>query len=127
MHLFVHSRGCTHPGCVRINPAEQSLGDKSVLFSFSCLETQSWILTFSFTYLFSKHPLSQANNSLLCSVLILIFRSSASARRGGQTKQRPEAKMPLQTIHMTTENQRRVKELLRELQGQDLAPESELV
>lgn len=82
---------------------------------------------FSFTYLFSNHPLSQANNSLLCSVLILIFRSSASARRGGQTKQRPEAKMPLQTIHMTTENQRRVKELLRELQGQDLAPESELV
>uniref|UniRef100_U3IV43 Putative ATP-dependent RNA helicase DHX57 n=1 Tax=Anas platyrhynchos platyrhynchos TaxID=8840 RepID=U3IV43_ANAPP len=53
-------------------------------------------------------------------------RSSASARRGGQTKQRPEAKMPLQTIHMTTENQRRVKELLRELQGQDLAPESEV-
>uniref|UniRef100_A0A8C2SZV7 Putative ATP-dependent RNA helicase DHX57 n=1 Tax=Coturnix japonica TaxID=93934 RepID=A0A8C2SZV7_COTJA len=46
--------------------------------------------------------------------------------RGGQTKQRPEAKMPLQTIHMTTENQRRVKELLRELQGQDLAPESEV-
>uniref|UniRef100_A0A8C9EI52 RNA helicase n=1 Tax=Pavo cristatus TaxID=9049 RepID=A0A8C9EI52_PAVCR len=45
---------------------------------------------------------------------------------GGQTKQRPEAKMPLQTIHMTTENQRRVKELLRELQGQDLAPESEV-
>uniref|UniRef100_A0A8C3LSP9 Putative ATP-dependent RNA helicase DHX57 n=1 Tax=Chrysolophus pictus TaxID=9089 RepID=A0A8C3LSP9_CHRPC len=53
-------------------------------------------------------------------------RSNASARRGGQTKQRPEAKMPLETIHMTTENQRRVKELLRELQGQDLAPESEV-
>uniref|UniRef100_A0A8C2Y6P7 Putative ATP-dependent RNA helicase DHX57 n=1 Tax=Coturnix japonica TaxID=93934 RepID=A0A8C2Y6P7_COTJA len=53
-------------------------------------------------------------------------RSNVSARRGGQTKQRPEAKMPLQTIHMTTENQRRVKELLRELQGQDLAPESEV-
>ncbi|KAM8809718.1 putative ATP-dependent RNA helicase DHX57 isoform 1-T1 [Eudromia elegans] len=33
--------------------------------------------------------------------------------------------MPLQTIHMTSENQRRVKELLRELQGQELAPESE--
>lgn len=28
---------------------------------------------------------------------------------------------------MTSENQRRVKELLQELQGQELAPESELV
>uniref|UniRef100_A0A663N2K3 Putative ATP-dependent RNA helicase DHX57 n=1 Tax=Athene cunicularia TaxID=194338 RepID=A0A663N2K3_ATHCN len=53
-------------------------------------------------------------------------RSNAPARRGGQTKQRPEARMPLQTIHMTSENQRRVKELLRELQGQELAPESEV-
>ncbi|RLV88746.1 hypothetical protein DV515_00015325, partial [Chloebia gouldiae] len=53
-------------------------------------------------------------------------RSSAPARRGGQMKQRPEAKMPLQTIHMTSENQRRVKELLQELQGQDLAPESDV-
>lgn len=59
--------------------------------------------------------------------IVFFFRSNVSARRGGQTKQRPEAKMPLQTIHMTTENQIRVKELLRELQGQDLAPESELV
>nr|XP_030125174.1 putative ATP-dependent RNA helicase DHX57 isoform X1 [Taeniopygia guttata] len=53
-------------------------------------------------------------------------RSSAPARRGGQMKQRPEAKMPLQTIHMTSENQRRVKELLQELQGQELAPESDV-
>ncbi|XP_074435207.1 putative ATP-dependent RNA helicase DHX57 [Larus michahellis] len=53
-------------------------------------------------------------------------RSNAPARRGGQTKQRPEAKMPLQTIHMTSENQRRVKELLQELQAQELAPESEV-
>ncbi|XP_010006818.1 PREDICTED: putative ATP-dependent RNA helicase DHX57 [Chaetura pelagica] len=53
-------------------------------------------------------------------------RSNASARRGGQAKQRPEARMPLQTIHMTSENQRRVKELLQELQAQDLAPESEV-
>ncbi|XP_075269515.1 putative ATP-dependent RNA helicase DHX57 isoform X3 [Opisthocomus hoazin] len=53
-------------------------------------------------------------------------RSNAPARRGGQTKQRPEVKMPLQTIHMTSENQRRVKELLQELQGQELAPESEV-
>ncbi|XP_074944562.1 putative ATP-dependent RNA helicase DHX57 isoform X3 [Phalacrocorax aristotelis] len=53
-------------------------------------------------------------------------RSNASARRGGQKQQRPEARMPLQTIHMTSENQRRVKELLQELQGQELAPESEV-
>ncbi|KAM6298213.1 putative ATP-dependent RNA helicase DHX57 isoform 2-T2 [Aegotheles albertisi] len=53
-------------------------------------------------------------------------RSNAPARRGGQAKQRPEARMPLQTIHMTSENQRRVKELLQELQGQELAPESEV-
>ncbi|XP_053917909.1 putative ATP-dependent RNA helicase DHX57 isoform X2 [Cuculus canorus] len=53
-------------------------------------------------------------------------RSNASARRGGQTKQKAEARMPLQTIHMTSENQRRVKELLQELQGQELAPESEV-
>ncbi|XP_074006369.1 putative ATP-dependent RNA helicase DHX57 [Numenius arquata] len=53
-------------------------------------------------------------------------RSSAPARRGGQTKQRHEARIPLQTIHMTSENQRRVKELLQELQGQELAPESEV-
>ncbi|KFP26249.1 Putative ATP-dependent RNA helicase DHX57, partial [Colius striatus] len=50
----------------------------------------------------------------------------APARRGGQMKQRPEARMPLQTLHMTSENQRRVKELLQELQGQELAPESEV-
>ncbi|XP_062427610.1 putative ATP-dependent RNA helicase DHX57 [Rhea pennata] len=53
-------------------------------------------------------------------------RSTAPTRRGGQTRQRTEARMPLQTIHMTSENQRRVKELLRELQGQELAPESEV-
>ncbi|XP_064002332.1 putative ATP-dependent RNA helicase DHX57 [Pogoniulus pusillus] len=53
-------------------------------------------------------------------------RSNAPARRGGKTKERPETTMPLQTIHMTSENQRRVKELLQELQGQELAPESEV-
>ncbi|NWH67915.1 DHX29 helicase, partial [Geococcyx californianus] len=56
----------------------------------------------------------------------LASRSNAPARRGEQTKQKPEARMPLQTIHMTLENQRRVKELLQELQGQELAPESEV-
>ncbi|OCT79840.1 putative ATP-dependent RNA helicase DHX57 [Xenopus laevis] len=35
----------------------------------------------------------------------------------------PVASTPLQTIHMTTENQERVKELLRDLQGQDLDAE----
>ncbi|KFQ68294.1 Putative ATP-dependent RNA helicase DHX57, partial [Phaethon lepturus] len=53
-------------------------------------------------------------------------RSNTSARRRGQMKRRPEERMPLQTIHMTSENQRRVKELLQELQGQELAPESEV-
>ncbi|XP_054033244.1 putative ATP-dependent RNA helicase DHX57 [Dryobates pubescens] len=53
--------------------------------------------------------------------------SSAPARRGGgKSKESPETRMPLQTIHMTSENQRRVKELLQELQGQGLAPESEV-
>ncbi|XP_009480481.2 putative ATP-dependent RNA helicase DHX57 [Pelecanus crispus] len=56
----------------------------------------------------------------------LEYRSNAPARRGGQMKQRPEVRMPLQTIHMTSENQRRVKELLQELQGQELAPELEV-
>ncbi|KAM6433419.1 putative ATP-dependent RNA helicase DHX57 [Rhynochetos jubatus] len=54
------------------------------------------------------------------------LESRSNVRRGEQTKQRPEARMPLQTIHMTSENQRRVKELLQELQGQELAPESEV-
>lgn len=90
-------------------------------FDFSCFQLQVWALTPQF----SQDHLSQANNSWLCP--ILIFRSSAPARRGGQMKQRTEAKMPLQTIHMTSENQRRVKELLQELQGQELAPEAELV
>nr|XP_056709065.1 putative ATP-dependent RNA helicase DHX57 [Euleptes europaea] len=34
--------------------------------------------------------------------------------------------MPLQTLHMTSENQKRVKELLRELQGQDFPACSEV-
>uniref|UniRef100_A0A8C5F0P9 RNA helicase n=1 Tax=Gopherus evgoodei TaxID=1825980 RepID=A0A8C5F0P9_9SAUR len=54
------------------------------------------------------------------------FRSSCVIRRGGQTKQRPETRMPLQTIHMTSENQQRVKELLQELQRQELSADSEM-
>uniref|UniRef100_A0A8C0QQ50 Putative ATP-dependent RNA helicase DHX57 n=1 Tax=Chelonoidis abingdonii TaxID=106734 RepID=A0A8C0QQ50_CHEAB len=46
--------------------------------------------------------------------------------RGGQTKQQPETRMPLQTIHMTSENQQRVKELLQELQRQELSAGSEM-
>uniref|UniRef100_A0A8C3RTR9 Putative ATP-dependent RNA helicase DHX57 n=1 Tax=Chelydra serpentina TaxID=8475 RepID=A0A8C3RTR9_CHESE len=53
-------------------------------------------------------------------------RSNCVIRRGGQTKQRSETRMPLQTIHMTSENQQRVKELLRELQGQELSAGSEM-
>lgn len=41
-------------------------------------------------------------------------------KQNGQTRPGSKAKMPLQTLHMTSENQKRVKELLRELQGQDL-------
>ncbi|XP_048337698.1 putative ATP-dependent RNA helicase DHX57 [Sphaerodactylus townsendi] len=47
----------------------------------------------------------------------------------GNERTRPgnKAKMPLQTLHMTSENQKRVKELLRELQGQDLPAGSEVL
>ncbi|XP_054841159.1 putative ATP-dependent RNA helicase DHX57 isoform X2 [Eublepharis macularius] len=43
------------------------------------------------------------------------------SERNGQTRSGAKAKMPLQTLHMTSENQKRVKELLHELQRQDLA------
>uniref|UniRef100_A0A8C8RDX7 Putative ATP-dependent RNA helicase DHX57 n=1 Tax=Pelusios castaneus TaxID=367368 RepID=A0A8C8RDX7_9SAUR len=56
----------------------------------------------------------------------LASRSSCVIRRGGQTKQKPETRMSLQTIYMTSENQQRVKELLRELQGQGLSADSEM-
>ncbi|XP_029450233.1 putative ATP-dependent RNA helicase DHX57 isoform X3 [Rhinatrema bivittatum] len=48
------------------------------------------------------------------------FRPSFGSRRGGRCRRNPETSTPLQTIHMTSENQERVKELLRELQGQEL-------
>ncbi|XP_064411237.1 putative ATP-dependent RNA helicase DHX57 [Latimeria chalumnae] len=48
-------------------------------------------------------------------------RPSCPRRRGrGWPRPIPEPRMPLQTIHMTSENQEQVKELLRELQGQEL-------
>ncbi|XP_027721058.1 putative ATP-dependent RNA helicase DHX57 [Vombatus ursinus] len=47
-------------------------------------------------------------------------RSSSSTSKGGaHPKRRPETRVPLQTLHMTSENQEKVKALLRELQGQD--------
>ncbi|XP_038612023.1 putative ATP-dependent RNA helicase DHX57 [Tachyglossus aculeatus] len=51
--------------------------------------------------------------------------NSANKRGGEKPKRRPEAKTPLQTLHMTSENQEKVKALLRELQGQELEPGSE--
>ncbi|XP_025061494.1 putative ATP-dependent RNA helicase DHX57 isoform X2 [Alligator sinensis] len=49
---------------------------------------------------------------------------SSCVNKSRQTRQGPETRMPLQTIHMTSDNQRRVKELLRELQGQELVAAS---
>nr|XP_020832636.1 putative ATP-dependent RNA helicase DHX57 isoform X3 [Phascolarctos cinereus] len=47
-------------------------------------------------------------------------RSSSSTSKGGaHPKRRPETRVPLQTLHMTSENQEKVKALLRELQGQE--------
>uniref|UniRef100_A0A2D4H906 RNA helicase n=1 Tax=Micrurus lemniscatus lemniscatus TaxID=129467 RepID=A0A2D4H906_MICLE len=52
----------------------------------------------------------------------------SSVNRGnGQTKHAPKIKTPLHTLHMTSENQKRVKELLCELQGQELASGSKTV
>nr|XP_006116315.1 putative ATP-dependent RNA helicase DHX57 [Pelodiscus sinensis]XP_006116316.1 putative ATP-dependent RNA helicase DHX57 [Pelodiscus sinensis]XP_014425567.1 putative ATP-dependent RNA helicase DHX57 [Pelodiscus sinensis] len=56
----------------------------------------------------------------------VVSRSSCAIQRGGQAKSKPETRMPLQTIHMTSENQQRVKELLRELQKQELSASSEM-
>lgn len=47
-------------------------------------------------------------------------------RKGeARPKWKPEAKVPLQTLHMTTENQEKVKALLRDLQEQDADAGSE--
>ncbi|XP_066481425.1 putative ATP-dependent RNA helicase DHX57 [Tiliqua scincoides] len=51
---------------------------------------------------------------------------SSCVSRDVQTRHASKAKMPLQTLHMTSENQKRVKELLRDLQGQELAAGSEM-
>ncbi|XP_069463895.1 putative ATP-dependent RNA helicase DHX57 isoform X2 [Ambystoma mexicanum] len=50
-------------------------------------------------------------------------RPSNVSRR--PVRRNPETSAPLQTLHMTSENQERVKELLRQLQGQELEPAEE--
>ncbi|XP_043839844.1 putative ATP-dependent RNA helicase DHX57 isoform X2 [Dromiciops gliroides] len=45
--------------------------------------------------------------------------SSSTSKGGAQPKRRSETRVPLQTLHMTSENQEKVKALLRELQGQE--------
>ncbi|XP_067559308.1 putative ATP-dependent RNA helicase DHX57 isoform X3 [Pseudorca crassidens] len=52
--------------------------------------------------------------------------SNSSVRKGdAHPKWKPEAKAPLQTLHMTSENQEKVKALLRDLQEQDADAGSE--
>ncbi|XP_020943251.1 putative ATP-dependent RNA helicase DHX57 isoform X1 [Sus scrofa] len=52
--------------------------------------------------------------------------TNSSMRKGeARPKWKPEAKVPLQTLHMTTENQEKVKALLRDLQEQDADAGSE--
>ncbi|XP_044519206.1 putative ATP-dependent RNA helicase DHX57 [Gracilinanus agilis] len=45
--------------------------------------------------------------------------SSSTSKGGTQPKRRTETRGSLQTLHMTSENQEKVKALLRELQGQE--------
>ncbi|XP_069881522.1 putative ATP-dependent RNA helicase DHX57 isoform X2 [Dipodomys merriami] len=54
-------------------------------------------------------------------------RPSSSSTSKGETrpKWKPKAKVALQTLHMTSENQEKVKALLRDLQEQDADAESE--
>ncbi|XP_006215622.1 putative ATP-dependent RNA helicase DHX57 [Vicugna pacos] len=51
--------------------------------------------------------------------------SNSSVRRDTCPKWKPDAKVPLQTLHMTSENQEKVKALLRDLQEQDADAGSE--
>ncbi|XP_053316891.1 putative ATP-dependent RNA helicase DHX57 isoform X2 [Spea bombifrons] len=46
-------------------------------------------------------------------------RSSQATKRTSQPRSNPPARTHLQTLHMTTENQERVKALLRDLQGHE--------
>lgn len=57
---------------------------------------------------------------------VLCRPSNSSTRKGeARPKWKPEAKVPLQTLHMTSENQEKVKALLRDLQEQDADAGSE--
>lgn len=57
---------------------------------------------------------------------VLCRPSNCSGRKGeARRKWKPEAKVPLQTLHMTSENQEKVKALLRDLQEQDADAGSE--
>ncbi|EPY83865.1 DEAH (Asp-Glu-Ala-Asp/His) box polypeptide 57 [Camelus ferus] len=51
--------------------------------------------------------------------------SNSSVRRDTCPKWKPDSKVPLQTLHMTSENQEKVKALLRDLQEQDADAGSE--
>ncbi|XP_015332060.1 putative ATP-dependent RNA helicase DHX57 [Marmota marmota marmota] len=52
--------------------------------------------------------------------------SNSSISKGeARPKWKPKAKVPLQTLHMTSENQEKVKALLRDLQEQDADAGSE--
>uniref|UniRef100_G3SQK4 Putative ATP-dependent RNA helicase DHX57 n=1 Tax=Loxodonta africana TaxID=9785 RepID=G3SQK4_LOXAF len=51
--------------------------------------------------------------------------SSSTSKGESRPKRRPEVKVPLQTLHMTSENQEKVKALLRDLQEQDADAGSE--
>ncbi|XP_016074425.1 PREDICTED: putative ATP-dependent RNA helicase DHX57 isoform X1 [Miniopterus natalensis] len=52
--------------------------------------------------------------------------SNSSVKKGdARPKWKPKAKVPLQTLHMTSENQEKVKALLRDLQEQDADAGSE--
>lgn len=55
----------------------------------------------------------------------VLCRPSNSRKGEARPKWKPEAKMPLQTLHMTSENQEKVKALLRDLQEQDADAGSE--
>ncbi|XP_075391374.1 putative ATP-dependent RNA helicase DHX57 [Tenrec ecaudatus] len=51
--------------------------------------------------------------------------NSSTSKGEARPKRRQEAKVPLQTLHMTSENQEKVKALLRDLQEQDADAGSE--
>ncbi|CAH2252973.1 ATP-dependent RNA helicase DHX57 isoform X1 [Pelobates cultripes] len=65
-------------------------------------------------------PFKKKKKFLHCFVLFLQCRPSYAPRRTSQPRINSAASTPLQTLHMTTENQERLKALLRDLQGNEL-------